>query len=477
MSWRLKDKWYGNIQAHQALPHLWTGQTTFFVKPEYQAIMKQEPEQAYLCHTQKVKGCEIALVLDIDEIEQCSQQTYDKQVCTLAAAAKKQRAEVKEKDLTTKEKQLFLQAKNKEISSRLSTETVRKIARSQIPEDQILRSRWVLTWKPIDPATIEPPKDGETPATHKPKARLVILGYEDPQLENLARDSPTLGKDSRTLIFQYAASSKYKIRSFDIQTAFLCGSRQDGRILGMEPPSEMRTMMKLQPWECCELLKSAYGLVNAPLLWYEELSASLIRLNFKRPFMDSCLFVLPRTDGKGIHGLLGVHVDDGVGAGDKVFEQAIQKLESKYPFGSKSETDFLFTGIHVHQNWDGSIELDQIKYIEDIPTIQIERSRRMTPDATINEAERQSLRGLIGSIQYAATNTRPDASARLSLLQAKINSGQVKDLTEANRLIQELKTFNNVKITYKPIPLDDLRFVSFSDASFANRANAQSRVV
>ena len=48
----------------------------------------------------------------------------------------------------------------------------------------------------------------------KPKARLVILGYEDPQLESLARDSPTLGKDSRSLIFQYAASTKTKIRSF-----------------------------------------------------------------------------------------------------------------------------------------------------------------------------------------------------------------------------------------------------------------------
>ena len=46
----------------------------------------------------------------------------------------------------------------------------------------------------------------------KPKARLVILGYEDPQLESLARDSPTLGKDSRSLIFQYAASTKTKIR-------------------------------------------------------------------------------------------------------------------------------------------------------------------------------------------------------------------------------------------------------------------------
>ena len=232
--------------------------------------------------------------------------------------------------------------------------------------------------------------------SHKPKARLVILGFEDPQIENLARDSPTLGKDSRTLIFQYAASAKWRIRSFDVQTAFLRGSRSDGRILGMEPPVEMRHQMKLQPWECCELLKSAYGLCNAPLLWYEELKGALLNLGFQISPLDPCLFVLPKKGQKGIHGLVGIHVDDGLGAGDQVFDEAIRKLETKYPFGSTHHSDFQFTGIHVHQNWDGSIELDQTKYVEDIPHIEVPRDRRQTQDSLVSESERQSLRGLVG---------------------------------------------------------------------------------
>ena len=127
--------------------------------------------------------------------------------------------------------------------------------------------------------------------------------------------------------------------------------------------------------------------------------------------------------------------DDGLGAGDDVFNQTIQQLEAKYPFGSKHETDFIFTGIHVHQNWDGSIELDQTKYVEDITPIHIDRQRRAQPEEKVNEQERQHLRALIGSIQYAATNTRPDSSAKLSLLQAKINSACIKDLLEANKLL------------------------------------------
>jgi len=243
----------------------------------------------------------------------------------------------------------------------------------------------------------------------------------------------------------------------------------------MEPPVEMRHQMKLQPWECCELLKSAYGLCNAPLLWYEELKGALLNLGFQISPLDPCLFVLPKKGQKGIHGLVGIHVDDGLGAGDQVFDEAIRKLEMKYPFGSTHHTDFQFTGIHVHQNWDGSIELDQTKYVEDIPHIEVPRDRRQTQDSLVSENERQSLRGLVGSLQYAATNTRPDISAKLSLLQAKINSACVKDLLEANKLLTEAKHHKETKITIKSIPLEDIRFVSFSDAAFANRANAQSQ--
>eukprot|EP00435_Cladocopium_sp_Y103_P060955 s399_g22.t1 len=467
-SWQFQDEWKNNIQAHQSMPSSWIGETHFTILPEH-VNDKLQDQITNLCTDTFIQGQELALTLTVDEVETCRHKSIPEQIAYLASAAKRQRAEVKEKNLSAAELRLFSDAKTKEINSWLSTETVRKIARSQIPEEQILRSRWVLTWKPVEPTTSNPHPDA------KPKARLVILGYEDPQLEQLARDSPTMGKDSRTLILQYAASTKQKIRSFDIQTAFLRGSRRDGRILGMDPPPEMRSLMHLQPWECCELLKSAYGLVNAPLLWYEELRSALTSLNFVMSPLDPCVFVLPQRDGQGIHGIVGVHVDDGLGAGDKTFEATIAQLEAKYPFGSKKDTDFIFTGIHVAQQWDGTIELDQTQHVEDIPAIDIERNRRQTPDQSVTEHERQALRGLVGSIQYAATNTRPDLSAKLSLLQAKINQATIQDLHDANKLLQEAKAHKQTKIVIQSIPMEDLRFVSFSDASFANRANSQSQ--
>ena len=466
---KINDHWRQNIRAHRNLPFSWTGMSKFNIKKGKSP--HENPENSMRQFPQN-RGCEMILSLEAWEIDKCCKQNPVQQVAFLASAAKKQKAEVREKELSEEEKQLFAAAKHKEISSWLSTETVRRITRNKIPESQILRSRWVLTWKPLDTTQVIQDKEGRT---HKPKARLVILGFEDPHLETLARDSPTMGKDSRMLLLQFAASQRLSLRSFDIQTAFLRGSRQDGRILGMEPPEEMRVQMQLKPWECCELLKSAYGLVNAPLLWYEELKSALLTREFVMSPLDPCIFVLPKKKGTGIHGILGVHVDDGLCAGDEVFNQAIQSLQEKYPFGSQYEREFCFTGIQMKQYPNGNIELNQTKYIDDIPAIEVARARRQCPDDVVSPEEQQALRGLIGSIQYAASNTRPDLSAKLSLLQARVTQACVKDLLEGNKLLHEAKANKEVHIMIKSIPIEDLRFVSFSDASFATRANSQSQ--
>ena len=68
-----------------------------------------------------------------------------------------------------------------------------------------------------------PLKHKEIGTSRRAKARLVILGYEDPNLTEIPRDSPTLQKESRSLILQYCASQKWGIQSFDIKTAFLRG--------------------------------------------------------------------------------------------------------------------------------------------------------------------------------------------------------------------------------------------------------------
>ena len=48
------------------------------------------------------------------------------------------------------------------------------------------------------------------------------------------------------LALQVISSHRWEVRSFDISTAFLRGSRQDSRVLGVEPPPELRQRLNLK---------------------------------------------------------------------------------------------------------------------------------------------------------------------------------------------------------------------------------------
>ena len=322
-----------------------------------------------------------------------------------------------------------------------------------------------MTWKNADDNT-HLSADSKNVPSRKAKARLVILGYQDPELSNLERDSPTLSKLSRNLLLQICVSNRWEIGSFDIKTAFLRG-RADSRMLGLEPPEELRAKLGLRPNEVCQLLKGAYGLVNAPLLWFRELSKALINLGFQPAPFDPCSFILFDENNK-TRGFIGVHVDDGLFAGDSVFHRKVNELENLFPFGSRKRQNFVFTGLQINQYEDFSIHVDQTQYVKDINPININKDRRKMLEEPINDQERQDLRGLIGSLQYASVNTRPDLGSRLSFLQGKINNGQIQDLIEGNRLLHDAKIHADVTCKYRFIPLEDIRFVAFSDASFAS---------
>lgn len=101
----------------------------------------------------------------------------------VASAAKRQRSEIKLSTLSSQEQQEFQKAKESEIQNWLKTGTV-CIGRSLIAEDQVLRCRWICTWKPLDPEEI---KQNKGTKFQKAKARLVILGYLDPKIEEILR--------------------------------------------------------------------------------------------------------------------------------------------------------------------------------------------------------------------------------------------------------------------------------------------------
>ena len=87
--------------------------------------------------------------------------------------------------------------------------------------------------------------------------------------------------------------------------------------MGLEPVPELAKAMDLKPNEVCRLDKSAYGLIDAPFLWFQTLCDELKNLGFTSCPFDPCVFILRNPKDQTVAGVLGIHVDDGIHGGDQ----------------------------------------------------------------------------------------------------------------------------------------------------------------
>ena len=181
------------------------------------------------------------------------------------------------------------------------------------------------------------------------------------------------------------------------------------------------------------------------------------------------------TNPKILEGILGTHVDGGIGGGTYLFEEALKKIQEKLPFGQREYGKFRFTGLDIEQYLDSSIRINQADYISKIDPIDVSKARRKDEEANVDEHELQQLRGLCGSLQCAAVHSRPDLAAKVAFLQKRISQAWVRDLLEGNRVLREAKEYSETSVFVKPIPIKELTFASFGDASFASEQQLRAQ--
>ena len=411
---------------------------------------------------------ELDVTPPVERMEQIlGMEDLDPNECVLNLVdERKKRVEVKLRDLGEEDQRRFAMAKHKELKAWISHRTVRKVSRGKIPEHAIMRCRWLLTWK--SPTGNENPEEISSNGK-KAKARLIVIGWEDPQIDEIANDAPTLSKDGRQVVLQQIASHRWQLCSFDVSTAFLHG-KGDGRSLGLHPVPEMRDALEMQLEDQVQLDGGAYGRVDAPYLWFCEFRDELVRQGCVQCPLDPCVFGYYSKGVGGemvLEGCLGIHVDDGIAGGSAKFRAMIKRVEERFKFGSFEEGEFVYTGIHFRQWDDGSIEYDQIKYVEKIRPIVLEKGRKEDPEALVSEVERTELRRIIGALQYASVHSRPDISAKVGELQSAVTKARVKDLLLANKVLQEAKE-NPMTLMVLPVDPTMVTFCAFSDASFAS---------
>ena len=131
------------------------------------------------------------------------------------------------------------------------------------------------------------------------KARLVARGFEESNLIDIRKDSPTCCKENFRLLQAIAVTNKWKVHSLDIKSAFLQGNEIDCEVY-LKPPSEagMNSLWKLNI--------SVYGLCDAPRAWYLSLKSVLEKGGAKKSKFDDAVFFL--YDNNRLQGILCAHV-------------------------------------------------------------------------------------------------------------------------------------------------------------------------
>jgi hypothetical protein len=375
--------------------------------------------------------------------------------------AKQRRVEVSFRKLSPEDKKLFEKAMQKEWNSWIENKVTSLCKRKGIPTERIIKARWVLVWKKSSD-----PDD----RTKTPKARLVLVGWQDPELGRIATDSPTLRKETKHLILTICASRRWKIWGADIKTAFLSGDPAK-RDIYFKPPNEIKEWMSLEEDDLFRLEKAAYGLAEAPRAWFLRLSREMAAAGLQVSQLDPCLYSLKNASGELV-GVCGVHVDDIIGGGTEEMDNVLSKMRQKLPFGDYRTYTIRYTGIEIRQDPQTfAIELGQEGYIdslEPVPTKQYGKAEDNLPNASI-------MRTCAGQLAWVANATRPDQSFLASFLQGVQDKGTVAHLQMYNKAVREMKERKVCLRFPSGIPLKDLRILCITDAGWGTRSNGESQ--
>ena len=274
------------------------------------------------------------------------------------------------------------------------------------------------------------------------KSRIVTPGDVDPDGDvpyedgGFRTDAPTCPQLAFHLLCSQAVLKKRRLRTFDCKTAFLTGKDQD-RDIYCKPPKE--GLPGVAPGSLLKLVKGAYGLREAPRLWYLRAREVLKDAGFEEMQTGKACFVLiDRSGAVPVNmGMLVLHVDDACHIGEgAMYERALQHIRATLTLCKEEADDFVFLGRHVVQHDDCSIEIDQHAYVKSIEKVRVPQDRRRQSSESLQPAEIHSYRSLVGQLAWPARESMPQIAYLVSDLQQRVSGATVNDLVHANNVLQ-----------------------------------------
>merc|ERR1712155_198843 len=155
-----------------------------------------------------------------------------------------------------------------------------------------------------------------------------------------------------------------------------------------------------------------------------------------------------------------------------------RKLENLYKWGKWESDSFALCGVRYRQKQDYSVTMNQQEFTTRLSTAEHslpKNLRRLNGKDKLDAAGLTTLRGIHGSLQWLATNTRVDLCAKVSLSASETSNPTIGSLQKANKIIRQAQRDEALPIHIHAIPLDQLNFGVFSDVAWGVRPDGSSQ--
>ncbi len=354
-------------------------------------------------------------------------------------------------------KQGFLGAANKEYDQLKKRNTFRAVLRPR--NVQILPIIWVFTYK-FD-------TDGYL---LKYKARLCVRGDLQPTSheDNYAA---TLAARTFRMLMAITAAFDLEAKQMDAVNAFV--NSQIDTVIYVGFPDGFRV-----PGMCLLLLRALYGLRQSPRLWHQQLSKQLMDIGLTRVEDEICVFTNEWL-------IVFFFVDDIVTLFSSIAADRYHQFESaimhQFEFHLLGDLKW-FLGIRVTRDRSQrKLWLCQDSYVEKIAKrYHLDQERRYITPAAVEELGKfandckpseeaiSAYQQRVGSLQYAAIITRPDASRIASKLAEFLHNPAPQHQDAVNRAIAYLYDTKTYAIEFSASADPDKIFEAYSDAAFGD---------
>ncbi|CAI7780859.1 unnamed protein product [Closterium sp. NIES-54] len=361
------------------------------------------------------------------------------------------------------------EAMDKELKALEDRNTWKVVPISVARNKTILTGKWVFRVKTKADGTIE-----------KFKARWVVRGFDQEHGRDFTETfTPVSRHTSLRIILAIVAMKKKKLRQIDVANAFLYAP-VDAEIFVELPHSSHG-----EPNQVCQLLKSLYGIKQAPRLWQQHLHARLIRIGFKQLPHDQGMYRLTKNED---YILLIVYVDDllYIGSTDSITTWFEGELQQDLTL-TVSSTVTQYLGLNIREE-ENAIYLSAEKYADTIAKrFTIPPAAIFTPysytagndkgnSALLKPAGIRNYQKKLGCLLFAAVTCRPDLSYSASQLATYLKRPEAEHLAELDHALHYFVSTPTIGLTYHKNATAPPKLIGYVDADHAGDSdNRRSR--